>query len=120
MYLQDVTNVYDLLWADTIGGAVSYGNIFLENEKQQSTYNFNFANENAIVDQFLASQKSCQTLCDQNLYLPAYEKVLDCSHLFNLLDARGVVSVNERARYIKDINALAARVASSYVSNIAN
>ncbi len=100
MYLQDVESVYDLVWAETPNGTVSYGDVFHQNEVEQSTYNFEHANTDALFTQFAECEAACGRLVEAKLPLPAYEQMLKASHLFNLLDARGVISVTERQSYI--------------------
>lgn len=113
MYLQGVDNVYDLAWNDDY----SYGDIYHQNEVEQSTYNFEHANTEELFHQFDACEKESQYLLEKNLPLPAYEKVLKASHTFNLLDARHAISVTERARYIGRIRNLAKGVAEAYYAS---
>jgi len=113
MYLQGVDNVYDLEWTD----GYSYRDIYHQNEVEQSTYNFEHANIEELFHQFDACEKESQYLLEQNLPLPAYEKVLKASHTFNLLDARHAISVTERARYIGRIRNLAKGVAEAYYAS---
>lgn len=113
MYLQGVDNVYDLEWTD----GYSYRDIYHQNEVEQSTYNFEHANVEELFHQFDACEKESQYLLEQNLPLPAYEKVLKASHTFNLLDARNAISVTERARYIGRIRHLAKGVAEAYYAS---
>ncbi|WP_033068483.1 glycine--tRNA ligase subunit alpha [Thalassospira australica] len=97
MYIQGVENVYDL---DYNGQGVSYGDVFLQNEVEQSTYNFEVANTDMLFQHFKDAQAECAVNIERGLALPAYEQAMKASHLFNLLDARGVISVTERAAYI--------------------
>jgi len=97
MYIQGVENVYDL---DYNGAGVSYGDVFLQNEREQSTYNFEVANTDMLFQHFKDAQAECAVNIERGLALPAYEQAMKASHLFNLLDARGVISVTERAAYI--------------------
>ncbi|MCC9620205.1 glycine--tRNA ligase subunit alpha [Thalassospira sp. MA62] len=97
MYIQGVENVYDL---DYNGKGVSYGDVFLQNEKEQSTYNFEVANTDMLFQHFKDAQAECAVNIERGLALPAYEQAMKASHIFNLLDARGVISVTERAAYI--------------------
>lgn len=97
MYIQGVENVYDL---DYNGNGVSYGDVFLQNEKEQSTYNFEVANTDVLFQHFKDAQAECAVNIERGLALPAYEQAMKASHIFNLLDARGVISVTERAAYI--------------------
>ena len=110
MYLQDVDNVYKLKYTDSI----SYGDIYLQNEKEQSAYNFEHSDTDFLFSAFGAHEKQAQYLIVQHLALPAYEQVLKAAHSFNLLDARGAISVTERAAYIGRIRNLARSVAQTY------
>ena len=110
MYLQGVDSVYDLVWTD----GFKYGDIFFQNEVEQSTFNFEHADVDDLFHQFSAAEKEGQFLIDQKLPLPAYEKVLKASHSFNMLDARHAISVTERARYIGRIRTLSKGVAQAY------
>ena len=111
MYLQNVDSVYDLKWSDK----VSYKDIHHRTEYEFSKYNFEFADVSMLKDFFNSSKKECINLIKNNLPLPAYDYCLKCSHLFNLLDARGSISVTERARYILEIRELAKNSASLYM-----
>ena len=111
MYLQNVDSVYDLKWSDK----VSYKDIHHRTEYEFSKYNFEFADVSMLKDYFNSSKKECLNLIKNNLPLPAYDYCLKCSHLFNLLDARGSISVTERARYILEIRELAKNSASLYM-----
>lgn len=104
MYIQGVDNVYDL---DFNGQGVTYGDVFLENERQQSAYNFEHANTDVLFRHFKDAEEACKYLIDQDLPLPAYEQAIKASHSFNLLDARGVISVTERQGYILRVRTLA-------------
>jgi glycyl-tRNA synthetase alpha chain len=110
MYLQEVDNVYNLKWTDTL----SYGDVYLQNEQEQSAYNFEHSDVDFLFTAFTAHEKQAQNLILQQLALPAYEQVLKGAHTFNLLDARGAISVTERAAYIGRIRNLARSVAQSY------
>lgn len=114
MYLQGVESVYDLLWTDSAGGPVSYGDVFLQNEREQSAYNFEHADIDALFARFDACERQSTELVAANLPLPAYEQVLQASHTFNLLDARGAISVTERQRFILRVRTLARAVAELY------
>ena len=104
MYIQNKNNVYDLDW-NSYG--VKYGDVFLQAEKEFSAYNFEYANTDSLLEQFNIVEKESKDLVDKKLCLPAYDQCLKASHLFNLLDARGVISVTERANYINKIRTLA-------------
>jgi glycyl-tRNA synthetase alpha chain len=114
MYLQGVNNVYDLEWTR----GLTYGEIYLENEKQYSHYNFTYANVDALFKQFDMCEQEARKLVEQNLVLPAYDQVLKCSHLFNLLDARNAISVSERQNIIGRVRDIAGRCARSYLASI--
>ncbi|MEM9879339.1 MAG: glycine--tRNA ligase subunit alpha [Pseudomonadota bacterium] len=115
MYIQGVDNVYDL---DFNGQGVSYGEVFLKNEQQQSEYNFEHADTARLEAQFRHAEAECQMLLDLDkpLPLPAYEQCVSASHLFNMLDARGVISVTERASYIGRVRALAKGCCEAWMS----
>ena len=110
MYVQGVDNVFELDWAD----GLKYGDVYFQNEFEQSRYNFEEADTKAHFAQFDACERASKKLANDKLPLPAYEQVLRASHTFNLLDARRVISVTERARYIARVRALASGVAESY------
>ena len=114
MYLQGVESLYDILWTDGPRGRVSYGDVFHQNEVEQSRYNFEAADVPALLRHFEDHEQSCRALLADGLPLPAYEQVLKASHTFNLLDARGAISVTERQRYILRVRTLASAVARSY------
>jgi glycyl-tRNA synthetase alpha chain len=106
MYIQGVENVYDL---DYNGEGVSYGDVFLQNEREQSAFNFEQSNTDILFQHFRDAETQCQHLLglEKPLALPAYEQCVRASHTFNLLDARGVISVTERAAYIGRVRAMA-------------
>ncbi len=112
--LQGVSNVYDITWVD----GVSYGDVFRENEVQQSRYNFEAADIDMLFAQFKASFEECGKLVEAGLPLPAYDQAIATSHTFNLLDARGAISVAERQKYIRDIRELACACARGWVETI--
>ncbi|NSM10526.1 glycine--tRNA ligase subunit alpha [Moraxella bovoculi] len=115
MYIQGVDSVYDLVWTDGEFGRVTYGDVFHQNEVEQSTYNFEYADVNKLFELFDFYEKEADRLVGVNLPLPAYEMVLKASHSFNLLDARGAIGVTERQRFILRVRTLARKVAVSYV-----
>ena len=117
MYIQGVTSVYDLVWADGPNGKVTYGDVFHQNEVEMSTYNFEHADVEALFNWFDNCEKESQSLIEHGLPLPAYEMVLKASHTFNLLDARHAISVTERARFIGRVRTLARAVANAYYEN---
>ena len=114
MYLQNVKSVYDLVWTKGPQGTVTYGDVFHQNEVEQSAYNFEHADTDWLFKQFDAQEKESQKLIERDLPLPAYEQMLKASHTFNLLDARHAISVTERQRYILRIRSLARDVAEAY------
>jgi len=114
MYIQGVSSVYDLTWANGPQGKVSYGDVFHQNEVEMSTYNFEHAPVETLFSQFDFYEKEGNRLVELNLPLPAYEMVLKASHTFNLLDARHAISVTERARFIGRVRNLSKAVAHSY------
>ncbi|MSQ80616.1 MAG: glycine--tRNA ligase subunit alpha [Candidatus Methylopumilus sp.] len=116
MYIQGVDNVYDLTWT----GNLKYGDVFLQNEIEQSAYNFEHSDTEFLFEAFTAHEKQAHHLVNQHLALPAYEQVLKAAHSFNLLDARGSISITERAEYIGRIRNLARNVATSYLTSRAN
>ena len=115
MYLQGVDNVYDLVWAvDPNGRAISYGDVYLQNEQEMSAYNYEEADIDWHFSTFDQYEVACMGLVDRKLSLPAYEMVMKASHTFNILDARHAISVTERQRYILRVRTLARRVAETY------
>lgn len=113
MYLQGVENVYDLEYSP----GVKYGDVFLQNEIEQSAYNFEHSDVDFLQTAFNAHEKQATHLMENALALPAYEQVLKAAHTFNLLDARGAISVTERAAYMGRIRNLARSVAASYLDS---
>ena len=114
MYIQNKNNVYDLDWNNY---GVKYGDVFLQAEKEFSAYNFEHANTDSLLEQFNKVEQESKDLVDKNLCLPAYDQCLKASHLFNLLDARGVISVTERANYINKIRTLAKACGELWIKN---
>ncbi|HXR18471.1 MAG TPA: glycine--tRNA ligase subunit alpha [Steroidobacteraceae bacterium] len=117
MYLQGVESIFDILWTDGPLGRVSYGDVFHQNEVEQSKYNFEYADTLVLLRRFDEHESACNALLAVPLALPAYEQVLKASHTFNLLDARGAISVTERARFILRVRTLARAVAQSYYAS---
>lgn len=115
MYLQGVDSVYDLIWTEGPNGVVTYGDVFHQNEVEQSTYNFEYADINSLFKLFDYYEHEANKLISQQLPLPGYEMVLKASHSFNLLDARRAISVTERQRYILRVRTLARSVAEAYL-----
>ena len=114
MYLQNVDNVYDLVWTDGPQGAITYGDVYLQNEREQSAYNFEHADVAELFHRFDACEQEALKLVELGLPLPAYDQVCKASHSFNLLDARRAISVTERQRYILRVRTMARGVAQSY------
>jgi len=110
MYLQGKDNVYDLAWVD----GMTYGDVYHQNEVEQSTYNFEQSNVQMLFEHFNQYEREAKRLIEAGLPLPGYEMVMKCSHTFNLLDARGAISVTERAAYIGRVRTLARLVAQAY------
>ena len=113
MYLQDKESVYDLVWTP----GVSYGDVYHQNEVEQSKYNFEQSNVELLLRLFGDFEGEARKLIGAGLALPAYEMVMKCSHTFNLLDARGAISVTERAAYIGRVRALSRLVAQAYYNS---
>ena len=116
MYLQGVESIYDILWSDGPGGRITYGDVYRQNEVEQSAYNFEHADVPALLKSFEEHERICRELLKAKLPLPAYEQVLRASHTFNLLDARRAISVTERQRYILRVRTLARGVAQAYLN----
>lgn len=115
MYIQSVDSIYDLVWSENKDGVtITYGDIYLQNEREQSAYNFEQANVESLFQQFNTAEQEAQRLSEAALAIPAYEQVLKASHTFNLLDARHAISVTERQRYILRIREQARGVAAAY------
>jgi len=114
MYLQNVESVFDLVWTRGPEGPVTYGDVFHQNEVEQSAYNFEYADVDFLFSYFDQCEKESSKLIELGLPLPAYEQVLKASHAFNLLDARHAISVTERQRYILRVRTLARAVAQAY------
>ncbi len=114
MYLQGVESVFDLVWTHGPQGPVTYGDVFHQNEVEQSAYNFEHADVEFLFGLFDQCEKESSQLIELGLPLPAYEQVLKASHAFNLLDARHAISVTERQRYILRVRTLARAVAKAY------
>ncbi|MBB3991214.1 glycine--tRNA ligase subunit alpha [Croceicoccus naphthovorans] len=125
MYIQGVDNVYDLAFnrassSEGVGQTniqgVSYGDVFLENEKQMSAWNFEVADTEALFDLFRKAAAECKLCLDRGLPIPAYEQAIEASHVFNLLQARGVISVQERASYMAQVRDLARGSCEAYMA----
>jgi glycyl-tRNA synthetase alpha chain len=113
MYLQGVDSVYDLVWAE----GLSYGDVFHQNEVEQSEYNFDIADTEVLFRQFDEAESMNAQLIEKELPFPAYEQVMKASHLFNLLDARHAISVTDRARFIRRVRAMSQKVAQAYLDS---
>lgn len=115
MYIQEVDNVYDLIWTRSRDGSVvTYGDVYHQNEVEQSTYNFEHANVEALFAAFEEHEAASKRLIEAGLPLPAYDQILKAGHTFNLLDARHAISVTERQGYILRIRTLSRAVAEAY------
>lgn len=117
MYLQGKNSIFDIVWAHTPNGTVTYGDVFRQNEVEMSGYNFEHANTDNLFRYFGDCETQCQHLIETKLVLPAYEQVLKASHYFNMLDARSAISVTERQRYILRVRTLAREVAQAYYAS---
>jgi glycyl-tRNA synthetase alpha chain len=117
MYIQGKESIFDILWTDGPFGAVTYGDVFHQNEVEQSVYNFEKADVAVLLRQFETHETACRSLLADKLVLPAYEHMVKASHSFNLLDARRAVSVTERQRYILRVRTLARGVAEAYLAS---
>ncbi|MEZ5757463.1 MAG: glycine--tRNA ligase subunit alpha [Emcibacteraceae bacterium] len=116
MYIQGIDNVYDLRWNND---GVKYGDVFLQNEQEFSAYNFELANTDALFRHFSDAETECRSILKQGNYpLPAYDQCIKASHCFNLLDARGVISVTERQAYIGRVRALAKACCEAYLVSL--
>ena len=113
MYLQGVQSVFDLVWTP----GVTYRDVYHQNEVEQSTYNFEQANVEVLLQHFTQYETEAKRLFEAGLALPGYEMVMKCSHSFNLLDARGAISVTERAAYIARVRTLARAAATAYYNS---
>jgi glycyl-tRNA synthetase alpha chain len=115
MYIQGIDNVYDLIWGKNFNGKeITYGSVYHQNEVEQSKYNFEASNVDFLLNQFNLFESEAKRLIQEKLVLPGYEIILSAAHTFNLLDARGAISVTERATYIARIRNLAREVAVCY------
>jgi glycyl-tRNA synthetase alpha chain len=116
MFLQGKRSAFELEWAP----GVTWGDVYKENEREWSIYNFEVAPVDVLMRRFDEHEAECRDLVSRELPLPAYDQVLKCSHTFNLLDARGAISVTERAAYIARVRNLARKVAEQYVEKFAH
>ena len=120
MYAQGVNSVYDIVWSYLPDGTpMTYGDVFLENEREFSVYNFEVANVEMMREKFDEYEAECHSCLERKLPLPAYDCVMKCSHAFNLLDSRGAISATERANYILRVRTVAKLCCESYLSEVA-
>jgi len=117
MYLQGADSIYDLVWANGPLGKITYGDVYHQNEVEQSAYNFEHADVDFLFKQFDHCEAQSHKLIEAELALPAYEQILQASHTFNLLDARHAISVTERQRYILRMRDLSCAVAKAYYAS---
>jgi glycyl-tRNA synthetase alpha chain len=117
MYLQGKESLFDLVWTDGPLGRVTYGDVFHQNEVEQSTYNFEKADTKILFRVFEECEATSRNLIEDGLPLPAYEQIMRASHTFNLLDARHAISVTERQHYILRIRDLARKVAEAFYAS---
>jgi glycyl-tRNA synthetase alpha chain len=119
MYIQGVDSVYDIIWSRGDDGVeFTYGDVYLENEREFSHYNFETANTDMLFKDFDDYEKEVKNCLDAKLPLPAYDYVLKCCHTFNLLDARGVISATERMAYMLRVRGMAKDCCASYLENV--
>lgn len=114
MAILGINNLFDLPWTITGNKCLTYGDLFLQNEREMSAYNFEYADVAPLLNQFDSYESEALSLIDLNLPLPAYERIVKASHVFNMLDARRAISVTERQRYILRVRALSKAVAQTY------
>ena len=114
MFVQGKKNVFDIDWNDN---GVKYGDVYLQSEKEFSAYNFDHADTDSLLKNFEIAEKECKSLLQKKLSLPAYDQCLKASHIFNLLDSRGVIAVAERTGYINRIRDLAKGSGSTWLEN---
>ena len=114
MFVQGKKNVFDIDWNDD---GVKYRDVYLQSEKEFSAYNFDYANTDSLLKNFEIAEKECKALLEKKLSLPAYDQCLKASHIFNLLDSRGVIAVAERTGYINRIRDLAKGSGSAWLEN---
>ncbi|AUI72928.1 glycine--tRNA ligase subunit alpha [Candidatus Portiera aleyrodidarum] len=113
MHLQSIDDIYDIKWNKNI----SYGELFLQNEKEQSTYNFNCLNKQNLLKKFLKYETTCFHLLQKKLIMPAYEKLLKSSHILNLLDSCKIIDFIEKKMYIHRVRSMACEIAKKYINN---
>ena len=119
MYIQGVDSMFDIVWSRGADGVnFTYGDVYLENERQYSRYNFEVADTDFLFQEFNDREAECLRTLEAGLPLPAYDSVLKCCHAFNLLDARGVISATERMAYILRVRTIAKAVCASYMEHV--
>lgn len=119
MYIQGVDSMFDIVWSCGADGVnFTYGDVYLENERQYSRYNFEVADTDFLFQEFNDREAECLRTLEAGLPLPAYDSVLKCCHAFNLLDARGVISATERMAYILRVRTIAKAVCASYMEHV--
>ena len=116
MYIQNCDSVFDLVWLEDNGKKILYGDIYHPNEVEQSTYNFEISKIDNLLKLYEIYKDEAESCLKSELAIPAYDYVLKCSHTFNLLDARGAISKDERQNYILDIRSLAEKTAKTYIA----
>ena len=117
--IEPVDSGYDLVWSESPDGSkFTYGDVFYENEREQSAYNFEFADTDMLFKRFDACERECNRLIGLGLPLPAYDCVMKCSHAFNLLDARGAISATERQHYILRVRTVTKACCESYLEHV--
>jgi glycyl-tRNA synthetase alpha chain len=117
MYLQNVQSIFDITWTDGPLGRITYGDVYHQNEVEQSRYNFEEADMDALFNLFDHAEKESRRLIEARLALPAYEQMLTASHTFNLLDARQAISVSERQRFILRVRTMSRAIAEAYFAS---
>jgi glycyl-tRNA synthetase alpha chain len=117
MYLQNVESIFDLVWTDGPLGRITYGDVYHQNEVEQSRYNFEEADVDALFHAFDHAEHEEERLVGLGLTLPAYEQMLTASHTFNLLDARQAISVTERQRYILRVRTMSRAICEAYFAS---
>ena len=117
MYLQNVESIFDLVWTEGPQGRITYGDVYHQNEVEQSKYNFEVADIDALFGAFDHAEHEVERLIEKNLALPAYEQMLTASHTFNLLDARRAISVTERQRFILRVRSMSRAICESYYAS---
>ena len=117
MYLQDVESIFDIVWTDGPLGRITYRDVYHQNEVEQSRYNFEEADVDSLFANFDLAERESARLIEAGLALPAYEQMLTASHTFNLLDARGAISVSERQRFILRVRTMARSIAEAYYAS---